>query len=101
MLDPSEPTNTDFMCFSPTTLLLTGFKFSIRNLGSGFPEPNGDNALTLLKNSILTAEGAILQSRNNGFTADRSILIPLNLLKINSLNFLTLEMFIEKPTINP
>ena len=42
------------ICFSPTTLLLTDFKSSIINLGSGFPEPKGDNESTLLKNSKLT-----------------------------------------------
>ena len=41
IVDPSFPIKTDFICFSPTTFTLTVLKFSIINLGSGFPDPNG------------------------------------------------------------
>jgi len=74
MLDPSGPSKTDFIWFSPTILLFIGFKFSIRNLGSGLPDPKGDKTLTLLKNSKLTAEGAIFESRNKGLSPDKSLL---------------------------
>ena len=39
MLEPSGPIKTDLMCFSPTILLLTDLRPSIKNFGSGFPEP--------------------------------------------------------------
>ena len=52
-LVPSSPTRTDLMCFSPTILLLTVFKSSIINFGSGLPEPKGARTLTLLKNHII------------------------------------------------
>ena len=35
--------NRDLMCFSPTIEDLNISKFSITNLGSGLPDPNGDN----------------------------------------------------------
>ena len=39
------------------------FKFSITNLGSLFPEPNGAKELILLKNSSFNALGAIVESK--------------------------------------
>ena len=37
MLDPSDPRRIDLICFSPTILKLIVLRFSIANLGSGFP----------------------------------------------------------------
>ena len=42
-VEPSSPAKTDLMCFSPTIEDLNISKFSITNLGSGLPDPNGDN----------------------------------------------------------
>ena len=47
--------------------------------------------------TMLTADGAILQSIKRGFSTDKSMLIPLYLLNTNSLNFLIFETSIEKP----
>ena len=48
IVEPSSPSNTDLMCVSPTIFPLIVFKFSITNLGSGLPDPKGDNNATFL-----------------------------------------------------
>ena len=46
--DPSAPIKTDLICLSPTILPLIVFKSSIKNLGSGLPDPKGAKVFTLL-----------------------------------------------------
>ena len=43
MLNPALSIRIDLICFSLIILLLTTFKFSIANFGSGLPDPKGAN----------------------------------------------------------
>ena len=48
IVEPSLPIRTDLTCFSPTIFPFIILTFSIINLGSGCPDPKGDNIATLL-----------------------------------------------------
>ena len=61
--DPSEADNNAFICLSPTIEDFNNFKFSITNLGSGFPEPKGESELISEKKSIFSADGEIFESK--------------------------------------
>ena len=43
IVEPSFDVKIDLICFSPTINDLITFTFSRINLGSGLPEPKGDN----------------------------------------------------------